>query len=130
MYHMKDEYKIGVELIDDQHRRLFEIADSTYEILTISLNTDKYDQIVELLKELKTYAATHFADEEKHMEEIGYKRLFTQKMEHAQFIAKLSEISLDEIDENQDEALLDLLNYLNDWLVNHIIEKDKLITKA
>lgn len=128
MYHMKEEYKIGMDSIDKQHERLFQIADSAYEILTNSLNADKYDQIVEILKELKTYAATHFADEEQYMEEIGHKRLFTQKMEHAQFIAKLSEISLDEIDENQDEALLDLLNYLNDWLVNHIILKDKLIT--
>ena len=128
MYSMKEEYKIGMEAIDKQHERLFQIADSAYETLTNSLNADKYDQIVEILKELKTYAATHFADEERYMEEIGHKKLFTQKIEHAGFIAKLSEISLDEIDENQDESLLDLLNYLNDWLVNHIILKDKLIT--
>lgn len=127
MFSMKEEYKIGVEHIDKQHERLFEIADTAYETLTNSLSADKYDQIIHILKELKDYTATHFADEEEYMEKIGYKKLFTQKMEHIQFISKLEEIDFEEIDENQDGYLLDLLNYLNDWLVHHIIEKDKQI---
>lgn len=130
MFSMKEEYKIGVEHIDKQHARLFEIADTAYETLTNSLSSDKYDQIIHILKELKDYTATHFADEEKYMEEIGYKKLFTQKMEHIQFISKLEEIDFDKIDENQDGYLLDLLNYLNDWLVHHIIEKDKQIVSS
>lgn len=36
---------------------------------------------------------------------------------------------LDAIDENQDEAIGDMLNLITDWLVNHILNEDKRIGK-
>lgn len=129
MFMMKDEYKIGVETIDQQHAKLFEIAESAYQALTNSFTADKYDIIVNILKELIEYAEVHFSAEEAYMESIGYKKLFTQKIEHAQFIEKLSGINLEDIDEQQDAYLMELLDYLNNWLTTHILEKDMLITK-
>lgn len=129
MFEMKEEYKIGVESLDNQHAKLFEIAERAYQALTNTFTGDKYDLIVTILKELIEYTEIHFSAEEEYMESIGYKRLFTQKIEHAQFIEKLSDINLDEIDEHQDTYLMELLDYLNNWLTTHIIEKDMLITK-
>lgn len=129
MFEMKEEYKIGVDTIDEQHRKLFEIAEMAYQTFKDEYSPDKYDNIVAILKELKEYTVIHFASEEDYMKEIGYKKLFTQKIEHDDFIEKLAEVNLDEIDENQDEYLIQLLDFLNKWLVSHIIEKDKLITQ-
>lgn len=131
MYEMKEEYLTGIPQIDKEHERLFEIADETYQLLHEEFLVDKYDNIRQLLEELREYTATHFAHEEEYMESIGYKKLFTQKIQHQQFIDKLEEIDLDRIDgsdeEEQDAMVADILKFLTDWLVHHILETDKQI---
>lgn len=127
MYEMKEEYKIGVELIDEQHKKLFELADKAYMLLKDDFSLDKYDKIVHIIEELKEYTIFHFKSEEEYMQSINYKRLFSQKIEHAEFIKKIEAIDLRRIDENQDEGLVKILNFLNDWLTEHILKTDKLI---
>lgn len=127
MYEMKEEYKTGIDIIDEEHRHLFEIADEAYHLLHDEFIPDKYDNIVALVEELRDYTKKHFSDEEAYMESINYKRMFSQKIEHQTFIEKINELDLNELDANQTEAILDLLKFLNDWLIHHIVEKDKLI---
>lgn len=127
MYEMKEEYKIGVELIDEQHKKLFELADKAYMLLKDAFSLDKYDKIVEIVEELKEYTIFHFKSEEEYMESINYKRLFTQKIEHEKFIKALDAIDLRHIDQNQDDSLVKMLNFLNEWLTEHILGNDKLI---
>ncbi|NLK74783.1 MAG: hemerythrin family protein [Clostridiales bacterium] len=127
MYRFKDEFKTGIEGIDKEHQKLFEIANRAYETLMDDYIPDKYDYILDILTELKDYAQTHFRHEEEYMESIKYKRLFSQKIAHQQFIEKIESYDLQEIDENQKDVILELLDFLNDWLVNHIMYADKLI---
>ena len=127
MYEFKEEYKTGIEFIDEQHKMLFNIADRGYLLLKDDFTIDKYDKLVALIHELKDYTAFHFNAEEKYMESINYKRMFTQKTEHALFIKKLDDKDLKDIDENQDDAIQNILQFLNDWLTEHILGNDKLI---
>ncbi|MCE5219873.1 MAG: hemerythrin family protein [Clostridium sp.] len=127
MYEMKEEYKIGVEHIDEQHKKLFELADKAYMLLKDDFSIDKYDKIVHIIEELKEYTIFHFKSEEEYMESINYKRRFTQKIEHGEFIKRIEAIDLISIDEKQDESLVKILNFLNDWLTEHILRNDKLI---
>lgn len=127
MYEMKEEYKIGVEIIDKQHEQLFNLADKAYLLLKDEFALDKYDKIVHIIEELKEYTIFHFKSEEEYMERINYKRLFSQKVEHNEFIKKLDELDLRHIDENQDQSLSGVLKFLNDWLTDHILKNDKLI---
>jgi hemerythrin len=124
---MKEEYKIGVEHIDEQHKKLFELADKAYMLLKDEFTIDKYDKIVEILNELKEYTIFHFKSEEEYMESINYKRMFTQKIEHDKFIKTLEEIDLTHLDQNQDKSLAKMLEFLNEWLTEHILKNDKLI---
>ena len=128
MFEMKEEYKIGVPHIDAEHERLFEIGESAYQLLKNPYDMDKYDKIVEVIEELRAYTVYHFKSEEDYMESINYKRLFTQKIDHANFIKKIDEVNFNEIDQNQDEAIMQILTFLNTWLIEHILEKDLLIT--
>ena len=64
------------------------------------------------------------------MESIGYKRILSQKVAHNDFIEKMDEFDTSEIDENQKDTLLDLVDFLAVWLVEHIYKKDKLIKEA
>lgn len=127
MFVMKEEYKTGVPSIDEEHGKLFEIGQRAYELLKIPYDIDKYDKIVAIIEELRQYTIYHFKNEEEYMESINYKRLFSQKIDHANFIKKISEVDLEKIDEDHNEALMELLIFLKNWLVHHISEKDSLI---
>lgn len=129
MYKMKDEFKTNIAFIDEQHERLFEIANSAYLLLTDNFIVDKYDKIMDIIDELKDYTRFHFDAEEKYMESINYKRLFSQKVSHEGFIKKLDEFDLRDIDLNQDNSIKELLQFLNNWLIDHILHSDKLIAE-
>lgn len=125
-----DAYKTGIELVDEEHRRLFEIIRQTNDLIQNELLHDKYDEIVRLLTELRNYTEFHFHDEEMLMERIQYPGLAIQKRAHAVFIEKLVEVDLsdlDEMDNNQQSYLNDLIQFLLSWLCNHILILDKKI---
>jgi hemerythrin len=129
MYEMKPEYYTGIEFIDQEHSRLFEIANEAYDLLVNQFIPDKYDYIVEVIGQLKDYTHYHFNHEEEYMASIGYKRLLSQKVAHNDFIEKLDGIDLDVMDEKQKDILLDLIDFLATWLIEHIYKKDKLIAE-
>ena len=127
MYEFLDDYVTGIESIDDEHRRLFEIADETYRLSKEEFLVDKYDQVRYILGELKDYALLHFEHEEAYMESINYKKMFMQKVQHDQFREKVNNLDLDHLDENSDEMIDEILTFLTNWLINHILEHDKQI---
>lgn len=125
-----DKYKTGIEMVDEEHKKLFEIIRETNDVINTEFVHDKYDEIMRLLAELKNYTEIHFSDEEKLMEEIDYPGLEAQRMAHEAFVEKLVMIDLeelDEIDDNQQEYLLNLIDFLLGWLSNHILASDKKI---
>lgn len=127
MINWSEDYLIGVKSIDEQHKQLFEIANRIYNLLKNRLITDKYDDIIEIIDELKNYTIYHFQAEEDYMESIQYKRFLSQKIAHNDFLEKIETIDLKKIDVNQNEYLINILDFVCDWLVLHIIQEDKLI---
>ena len=122
-----DNFKTGVPLIDEEHKQLFNIIGKIYKAIEAELVHDKFDLILDILDELKEYTCIHFADEENYMKEIGYEGLAQQQILHEKFVETLNEVNLDEVDDNQVEYLYEVLNFLQNWLVNHILKVDKLI---
>jgi hemerythrin len=120
----KDEYSVGVELIDNQHKHLFEIGNKIYALLKDDLSLDRYDKIVEIINELKQYTDFHFKTEEKYMLENKYKGYFTQKVQHDDFIIKINEINLEKVDNNQDKYIDKILRFVFEWILNHILTED------
>ena len=98
LFAFTDKYKTGIELVDDEHRRLFEIIDQTYTLIHDDFAHDKYDQIMHLLEQLKDYTEFHFNDEEELMERIGYPDINSQKKAHSAFIEKLVNIDIHDLD--------------------------------
>ena len=120
-------YHTGIAFVDEEHAALFDIIRETNNLILEELLHDKYDRIVKILEELKDYTIYHFQDEEKYMISIGYSGLEAQKYAHQAFVDRLNEINLDEVDENQQEYLEELVEFLRNWLINHIMKMDKLI---
>lgn len=127
IFEFTDKYKTGIALVDDEHRRLFEIISDTNDLINDNFIHDKYDEIMRLLSELREYTQIHFHDEEELMERINYPGLEAQIKAHSAFVERLVGINLselDDMDDNQQEYLLDLIQFLLSWLSNHILGTD------
>ncbi|MDE7184346.1 MAG: hemerythrin family protein [Lachnospiraceae bacterium] len=122
-----DDYLTGIALVDAEHKELFRIVDKANQLVKSFDELSGYDNIIEILNELKEYTKEHFADEEEYMESIHYDGLSAQKRAHEAFIDKLENIGLDQIDANPQEYLQELLEFLLGWLINHILYTDKKI---
>lgn len=127
MYEFSDKFLTGIEQIDREHRRLFEIADELYQLKGEAFIPDKYDNIRHILEGLREYTLTHFEHEEEYMRSIGYKRMFTQVSQHNALRETICGWDLDAIDENQEGAIEEMLRIVTDWLVDHILNEDKRI---
>ena len=122
-----EKYHTGIMFVDEEHETLFRIIRETNDLISKELLHDKYDEIIKILEELKEYTIFHFGHEEEYMQRIEYTGLEAQQYAHQAFVDKLNEINLDDLDENQQEYLIELVDFLLSWLVNHILKVDKLI---
>lgn len=132
MYQMKPEYFTGIELIDKEHTKLFALAQDTYEVLQDDISQDKSSELVRLVSELIDYTRTHFSDEEAYQKSIQYPYLKEHAAQHRQFEESLASLDLDGIEhdlEAQNETVQSLLDFLTNWLVNHILKVDKLLAE-
>lgn len=127
MYEMKDEYLTGIESIDAEHRRLFEIAEETYQLTMDEFVVDKYDRLSDIFDELKSYTLTHFEHEEAYMKEHNYRGILSQIAAHNEFREKLNDVVIDRDEENTEQTIREVLDFVTDWLVNHIYYSDKKI---
>lgn len=127
MIQWKDDYCTGIAPIDEQHKELFRIANRIYDLLKNDLIPDKYDSIIAIISELQNYTRYHFKTEEDYMQRINYRRFLSQKAAHNEFLAKMDAIDLGKIDNSQNQYLIEILDFVLDWLAGHIVKADKLI---
>jgi len=120
----KDEYNIGIEGIDNQHRHLFEIGARIYDLANANDVYDHYDEIMDVLRELKDYTVYHFGHEENLMEKHGYEHYENHKFQHYFVIKKIQKFEEENIDEKQNEIILKLVAFISDWITNHILKED------
>lgn len=125
MFNWKTEYETGIKIIDEQHKELFRIANDAYKLLNDPYTLDKFDKIMVIIDKLKDYCVYHFECEERYQLETGYKKYFSHKVEHDDFIKKFKDIKNEQIDKNQEKFIEELLSFFIEWISKHILEKDK-----
>ena len=99
MYRFTEDCLTGIETIDEEHRRLFQLINESIELL--KENGASKVIVKNLLKELREYAGTHFAHEEAYMEQIKDLELPRQRKEHAQFAAKVDNYKIADLTEEE-----------------------------
>ncbi len=114
-----DEYRIGHDKVDDEHKYLFGIAN---DILNAG---DDKDHIKELIKKLILYTRTHFLNEQNYMKSINYYDLEKHIEFHKQilnnlnnFLANIPNLQTNQIQEK-------LLEFVTTNIINHILVEDK-----
>jgi hemerythrin len=124
MFEWKDDYSVGVNEIDIQHKHLISIGAELMDLVKHHSSDDLYDDVVDAIERLRDYTVYHFDAEEKLMAESGYDDIEAHKELHRRFIEKIDDIDLTAIDENQTEFVMDILKFISTWVVKHIIGDD------
>ncbi len=117
-----DDLNVGFELIDKQHRVLLDMINELYDALMEIRGQEALKKIVNRMVE---YAAIHFMTEEKHMVEFGYEDYKNHKAIHDGFSSKAVDLK-NKLSEEGFVLSLDVLNFLRDWLIEHIKGTDRL----
>ncbi len=113
----KPEYSVGHPEIDRQHKYLFE--------LWIMLDSMKNQQdnrlsLEQALLSLFDYVEIHFSNEEEFL--ATHPEIDQHKTIHADFLAQTNTFMEDFHNETLD--LHTVVDFLRDWLIEHIVETD------
>ena len=123
----EDEYNIGVDIIDKEHKRLFKIINKLFAFS----EEEKKGQWAcqEGIKFFKEHAMKHFGDEEHYMESINYRNLQRHRQIHEDF-RKNTLPALEEELERTDyspESVDHFLGVCTGWLIGHTLTEDQAI---
>ena len=124
----KEEFKIGVKIIDEAHERLFRIINKLFSLSGEENRSMKACQ--EGIKYFKEHALKHFEDEETYMELIGYKNLETHRRVHRGFREETLPALEQELrcTDYSPEAVGHFLTVCAGWLIGHTLTEDRAIT--
>lgn len=128
-FEWRKEFELGVDVIDQEHRRLFRIVNKLF-----AFREDEKDNqwtCQEGIKYFKGHAMKHFADEEAYMASIHYEGLDAHRRIHRDFrenILPTLEQELEQTDYSQ-EAMDHFLGVCAGWLVGHTLTEDQSIVK-
>jgi len=127
MFDWKENYSLGIEEIDNQHKHLLEIGTELYDLMASKerRQSDKYDEIMETIHKLKDYTVFHFDFEEGLMQKCNYSDVDNHEKEHRTFVDKISEIEDEDIDSFQNKITMELIGFVASWIEKHILETDR-----
>lgn len=121
-----DRYMTGVQRIDEQHQVL---ANTLNEANLRLANGVSRDLLEAITRDLLSYALYHFETEERLMREYGYADRSaadedSHRQEHRGFSRRVVAIRAG-LKDGHLVSREELLSFLNNWLLNHILHTDK-----
>ena len=117
-----DDYEMGFDLIDSEHRQIIENYNKLY---TMMKDGQGHEYCHELIKFLNAYVNTHFEHEEQIQLEVSFDEYQEHKEHHNYF--KNQVIEMIEKYKNKDITNADLISinlFIKDWLLHHILIDD------
>ena len=112
-----DKYSVKNYLIDEQHKKLFELTNMADNM--IGKQTDPAE-IKKILAALFEYMRTHFHDEEVYMENIQYPSLELHKEKHKQIVTEMTTL----VRNMKYDFKQQLVVIMEQWLLRHILQED------
>jgi len=110
------EYSVNIKTIDDQHRELVNILNRLF----VAVSRREGDKaIAGILDALVSYTETHFALEERLMQQAKYADTEAHIKEHKKLLAQLDQLCKKHMIEEK-PIYFEMLNFLKTWLKEHI----------
>ena len=121
MIEWKDKYSVGISIIDEEHKKLIDILNKA---IFAKEHKDKIEETKEVLGEMLEYSHKHFSTEEAYMIKFNFPEYQFHKNEHHDFTNKTI-ASYNKLVRGDYQIANELLEYLTQWLVNHIQVTDR-----
>lgn len=116
-----DKYSVGVKEIDDQHKELV----ANISKLADCINQAKMKEEGKvILDALLHYAQYHFDTEEKYFSEFNYEGSEKHINAHRAFKNKMLDLKT-KFENNEIEITFELIDFLEDWLLDHLMDMDQ-----
>ncbi len=115
-----DEFIVGVDRMDDQHKTLVELLNNIQNLLE---KGEKARAKEIFTQEIAQYLENHLRDEEEFMKSIGYPEFETHKKAHDQFRSLMAK-SLEKIKAGDEEEFRTAVAMTMGWLLSHIKKCD------
>ncbi|MCF6239799.1 MAG: bacteriohemerythrin [Bacteroidales bacterium] len=115
-----DLYKLGIEIIDAQHKKLVDLINKLHDAFTEGKAHNITNEIIE---EMLNYADYHFQMEEVIFDKHNYPQSDQHKILHNDFFEKAN-VYKARVAKGEENVHYDLLKYLKEWLTGHIQGED------
>lgn len=125
----KEKYRVGVEVIDQQHEELFRrVADFLNSVQRVGSWDDKLAKVKETLEFMQEYVVVHFEAEEALQREINYPDYEAHKKAHEDLKGTVADYaSIFEQEGYLQETVQEFGAKLMTWLIMHVAATDQKI---
>ncbi|MCW2285325.1 bacteriohemerythrin [Rhodoblastus acidophilus] len=117
-----EKMSLGVVGIDNEHKKLVGLVNELYDAIQAGKANDVLGRV---LDGLVAYTESHFRHEEALFSDAGYPHSAEHKREHERLATRVLEIQAQVRDGVRGALSLDVMNFLKDWLINHIQDSDR-----
>lgn len=116
----KKEYSVKVKEIDSQHKELIRIINQLYDDIYAGKPKKNLEEI---LNKLEEYTHIHFSTEERYFDRFKYEKNIEHKNIHNDFKEKIKILN-QRFKHDGKNVSTELIDFLEDWLLNHIMDED------
>lgn len=112
-------YTVHVEILDEQHRKLFDIVNDLIDETEMGST-----RLLPVIQDLVQYLSVHFHQEHLVMMKSGYPGFLQHSQEHRRFTDKIEEF-LQSYRQGDAELGLKMIVYMKEWIFNHTTRLDR-----
>lgn len=116
-----DNLSVEIPSIDAQHKELIKIINELYEAMSQGKGKDILGKT---LDRLVTYTKTHFSTEESYFSKFNYPDKDSHIGKHKELVSKAIDLQ-SKFKSGNLMITIEVMNFLKDWLSNHIQKIDK-----
>lgn len=121
LFQWNNSFSVNNSEIDKQHQKLISLVNDLHSAMSQGKSQEVLGGIFD---DLLSYTKYHFKSEEDEMLKKNYPDYSAHRLEHQKLTNQAMKLK-QEFDSGKVVISIELLNFLKDWLKNHILETDK-----